>query len=468
MSKPSKRTAPQTGVYNPESIKDVADSLGISSLPDSIASALASDVEYRLHQVIEEAARFMRHGKRTTLTTADIDQALKVLNIEPLYGHTSHNPPTFRKALPFPNAAAAGTVYFVEDEEIDFDRVLREEKIALPKSVSWTAHWLAVEGVQPNVPENPPVIPQEGDRPPPTDARVNGVEVTPSGGVTKVLDTQPHAQQQLVKQVLSRELQLYYSRLTSSLLPASSDETKRAAALSSLQSDAGLQALLPYIIRWVNESVVGVLKAGGASTQDGATLEIMLQVIAALMQNTTLFVEPYLHQLLPPLLSLLLHNSLPPTQSAVLRSSAAQTLARLLQQYATTYPSLSPRIMKTLLLALVSQDKGANVGTRAGAIRGLVAVGKEAVRKGLVESGGVRIIGQDIANGASGAASLEDIVMDALKILRPGSDTLGDAMTEPLYEDAELMERLKLLVGDHFAQKLGILGDRELATGILG
>jgi len=33
--------------------QDVADSLGVVSLPEPVASALASDVEYRIHQVIE-------------------------------------------------------------------------------------------------------------------------------------------------------------------------------------------------------------------------------------------------------------------------------------------------------------------------------------------------------------------------------------------------------------------------------
>ena len=107
---------------------------------------------------LQEAARFMR---RTTMTTSDIDQALRVLNIEPFYGHSAHNPPTFRRASPFPQLPSAGPVYFVEDEEIDFDRVLREEKITLPKGVSWTAHWLAVEGVQPLIPENPSAIPRD-------------------------------------------------------------------------------------------------------------------------------------------------------------------------------------------------------------------------------------------------------------------------------------------------------------------
>src|ERR1700720_4553076 len=146
--------------------QDVAESLGITSLPDAVASSLASDVEYRIHQVVEvrfrmhlamrlmmayvqEASRFMRHARRTTITTSDIAQALRVLNIEPLYGHSPHNPPIFRAALTFPQMQRAVPVYFGEDEEIDFDRVLREEKITLPKGVNWTAHWLAVEGVQP-------------------------------------------------------------------------------------------------------------------------------------------------------------------------------------------------------------------------------------------------------------------------------------------------------------------------------
>ena len=105
---------------------------------------MTSDVEYRIHQVVEvrgilkgtferaahahqEAARFMRHARRTTMTTSDIDQALRVLNIEPLYGHYPHNPPTFRRVGPYPPSQASGSVYFVEDEEIDFTIAEQEE-----------------------------------------------------------------------------------------------------------------------------------------------------------------------------------------------------------------------------------------------------------------------------------------------------------------------------------------------------
>jgi transcription initiation factor TFIID subunit 6 len=169
-----------------------------------------------------------------------------------------------------------------------------------------------VEGVQPLIPENPPAIPREPAEPDATKAGAalgvggarsnlsSGLGVTTTAGTQAQTQskTQQLQQQQLVKQVLSRELQLYYTRLTASLQPATpadADQEKRAAALASLRHDAGLQALLPYLVRWVGEGVVGVLRGDEAMQVDGdgATLEVYIDVIGALLDNSTLFVEPY-------------------------------------------------------------------------------------------------------------------------------------------------------------------------------
>ncbi|CAL1712176.1 unnamed protein product [Somion occarium] len=470
MSKQKARAtnAQLTGLYKPEAVKDVAESLNITGLSDAIASALASDVEYRIHQVVEEAGRFMRHARRTTITTSDIDQALRVLNIEPLYGHFPHNPPTFRRAPPFPQAPSVGTVYFVEDEEIDFDRVIREEKITMPKGVNWTAHWLAVEGVQPLIPENPPAIPRDIEGEPsgikrePSTARPGGLfpPTPPSSDRPSPMQGAKKQQQPLVKQVLSRELQLYYTRLTSSLLPPSSDDTKRNAALASLRNDAGLQALLPYLVRWVGEGVVNALKGGVQTDNDGRVLGVLLDVIGAILDNPTLFVEPYLHQLLPPILSTLLHSTLPPTYATYLRTTASQILSRVLRQHSTTYPSLSPRIMKTLLLALISPGK--SKGTREGAIRGLMGVGKEAVRKGLVEGGGAKVVGSECMPGEQ--SPVVDSVIAALKVLHPPS---SHPLPLNTYADTDqpLITQLQETLGEFFAEQL--LFDRDWAAGIL-
>lgn len=71
MSKPKPKAAQaqHAGIYKADAVKvvfifvrstyskyppkDVAESLGIANLPDAVSSALASDVEYRIHQVVE-------------------------------------------------------------------------------------------------------------------------------------------------------------------------------------------------------------------------------------------------------------------------------------------------------------------------------------------------------------------------------------------------------------------------------
>jgi transcription initiation factor TFIID subunit 6 len=71
-------------LFPTDTIKDVADSLGIQSLSADAAKQLAMDVEYRIQEVVQEALKFMRHSKRTVLSPADISSALRTLNIEVL------------------------------------------------------------------------------------------------------------------------------------------------------------------------------------------------------------------------------------------------------------------------------------------------------------------------------------------------------------------------------------------------
>lgn len=59
----------------------------------------------------------------------------------------------------------------------------------------------------------------------------------------------------LVKHVLSKELQMYYERITSAVL--SQDEVLRATGISSLQNDPGLHQLLPYFVQLVAEKASG-------------------------------------------------------------------------------------------------------------------------------------------------------------------------------------------------------------------
>ena len=121
-------------VWNPDNVRDVAESVGISSLNEEAVRALSQEVEYRVGQVIVEAMRFMHQGKRTVLGTQDISQALRVLDVEPLYGYESTRPLRFGEASLGPGQP----LFYVEDEEIDFEKLINAPLPKVPRDMSFT------------------------------------------------------------------------------------------------------------------------------------------------------------------------------------------------------------------------------------------------------------------------------------------------------------------------------------------
>lgn len=67
-----------------ESMKMMAESVGVAGLSDAAAKEVADEINFRLKTVIQDAIKFMHHGKRKKLSTGDIDHALKIKNIEVL------------------------------------------------------------------------------------------------------------------------------------------------------------------------------------------------------------------------------------------------------------------------------------------------------------------------------------------------------------------------------------------------
>lgn len=286
-------------VWSPDNIRDIAESVGITSLNDEVLHSLCSDIEYRLSQVLEEALKFMRHAKRNTLSTQDIALALRSLDVEPLYGYESTRPLRFGEASIGPGQP----LFYVEDEEIDFEKLINAPLPKVPREISFTgnmtnhifqmltdtivAHWLAIEGVQPSIPQNP------------TTADSRNQELVPKGhgvnpNLAAINGTDNITVKPQVKHILSKEIQLYFEKVCNALLDEASQESQDAA-LASIRSDPGLHQLVPYFVQFIAEKVTHNLT-------NLFVLEKTLQFTFAMLQNESLYVDPYvcLYSLLKP------------------------------------------------------------------------------------------------------------------------------------------------------------------------
>lgn len=230
----------------------------------------------------------MTHSRRQKLSVDDINAALKNRNMDPLYGFEPTEPLAFRAV---PNTG----LFYVPNEELDIEAILQEPLPKAPQPMCLTSHWLAIDGVQPQIPQNPTIIDRNAIGEPVKDAPVATTAANKK-------DLQEDAEiKPLVKHVLSKELQLYYDTLISDLLDGSAEglteySAGALSAIAALKNDAGIQQLLPYFIQFVAETVP-------KSLASGLRLRMTMDVVCSLLHNEHLFIEPYLHQLMPPLLT---------------------------------------------------------------------------------------------------------------------------------------------------------------------
>ncbi|KAG6038459.1 hypothetical protein E4U41_004162 [Claviceps citrina] len=365
--------APQPKLlWNSENVKDVAESVGINSLNDEALKALTQDVEYRIGQVIIEALRLMRAARRTTLTVNDVSLALKVLDVEPLYGYDSTRPLRFGEASLGPGQP----LFYIEDEEVDFEKLINAPLPRVPRDMSFTAHWLAIEGVQPSIPQNP------------TTAESRSQELLPKGpganpALAALAGSDNVAVRPSVKHIVSKELILYFDKIQAAILDDNPDEEVvrlRQAALGSVRNDPGLHQLVPYFINFIMDRVTHHL-------DDTFTLRQMMELTNALIENKSLFLDPYASSLSAPALTCLMARKLGADDDGVdairdqyeLRQLAASLVGRIARKYSSSNALLRPKLTRTCLKYFLDPTKPPPV--LYGAIFGLLeAGGPEAIR----------------------------------------------------------------------------------------
>ncbi|KAI9588336.1 transcription initiation factor TFIID subunit 6-like isoform X6 [Glossina fuscipes] len=361
-----------------ESMKVIAESIGVGSLPDDAAKELAEDVSFKIKRIVQDAAKFMHHSKRDRLVLSDIDHALKVRNVEPQYGFTAND------FVPFRFASGGGReLHFIEEKEMDLTEIVQCNVPKVPLDITLRTHWLAVDGIQPTIPENPPPLSkdlQALDSVNPVVKLDQGITKDTAGKpatgkIHKLRNVETVHVKQLATHELSVEQQLYYKEITEACV--GSDEPRRGEALQSLASDPGLHEMLPRMCTFIAEGVkVNVVQ------NNLALLIYLMRMVKALLDNPSLYLEKYLHELIPSVTTCIVSKQLcmrPELDNHwALRDFASRLMAQICKTFNTSTNNLQTRVTRIFSKAL--QNDKTHLSSLYGSIAGLSELGGEVIK----------------------------------------------------------------------------------------
>jgi len=352
-----------------ESVRMMAESVGISGLNEEIVHLLNADMEFRLKEVVQDAIKFTTHAKRRKMIPSDIDHALRAKNIEPLYGFAC------TEYIPFKHTSGGGKeLFFQEEQELDLAEMVSAPLPRVSIEPTLRSHWLAVNGVQPAIPYNPTPISLEEQQKESLHHELNYSKSEDGFKGDGSLQDWPKLKQVQVTHSLSLEQQLYYKEMTESCIGGS--DSKRQEALVNLSTDTGLYQLLPYFSNFIAEGI-----RVNISQRKLNMLKFLMKMAKALADNSNIYLEKCLHELVPAILSCLLGKQLCMRPEAEdhwsVRDFAAKIVAVFCKKFSNPSNSLQTRVIRIYSKALLDTTKGLSV--HYGAVMGLVELGQDAV-----------------------------------------------------------------------------------------
>lgn len=364
-----------------------------TTMQPAARSTLVDLVQEHLSDIVRDAVAVQRHSKRARLHegivrrrlhAADVNMALQLAGSEKLYA-TAIVPPN-------PEDATKGVPL------ADFLRTSSERMPAPPSEVACHLQWLAVDGTN--------VQSTAGT----TGAAATTNKTTTSGSTGDAAAADPSQQQpqqqqdgslrvhQLQSRLLSEDLQLYYSRVTAAMERGSATQVAREqqdSVLASVASDAGLQELVPFLVRYCQQELFRHIaqttdnddgsnrtSTSTSTTTSSQHCRTLVRLALALLRNPHLHTELHLHELLPALVTCVVAQRLPAHEHWALRSEAAVCLYTACDLFGSEYVTLQPRVLETLWEA----TQGESLPSRYGGTVAIALFGSRAVDAFLLPS----------------------------------------------------------------------------------
>ncbi|XP_017044084.1 transcription initiation factor TFIID subunit 6 [Drosophila ficusphila] len=172
---------------------------------------------------------------------------------------------------------------------------------------------------------------------------------------------------------LTKEQQSFYELVTEACVGTS--ESRRQRALQTLATDPSLEVLLPSLSKFIADAV-----SVNVTQQNLPLLLYVMRMVRAILGNRRLSFLPYLHMILPAVLSCLLTkhacSSAGSDDHWALREYSGNVMAQIVRHFDASDNSILPRVIGIYKKALKMQP----LTTVFGAVIGLGKLGNHAVR----------------------------------------------------------------------------------------
>jgi len=335
----------------------------------------------------------------------------------------------------------------IRDPVVPIETVLRKPLPSPPWEAGLRFHWLAIDGKQPNIPENVPML-RSKRRPkrrkkdilsPEPEVDANAVADMNQKGPADATDATQQAPGGVLvkaplKHVLSRELNIYLNKIMSVLegtAPHSGDRTNlMESILTSLKLDAGLQPLAPYLCNMFADQIWNQCGLQNSSHQkssdrfDPSKLNAFLRAVECIASNRTLDLSWYLHELVPAVADAALDVPYLQIDKSIKKEERLRRLnrkyrwdqrelaAKAIATICVWYPEVAPRIQKQYVQGLKSSPES-KLPTIFGSVMGLAYQGSRAIQTLLLPNM-VPLVRNLVSHGKTCNPRELDIIREAL------------------------------------------------------
>nr|CDS29763.1 transcription initiation factor tfiid subunit 6 [Hymenolepis microstoma] len=354
-----------------EFFKTCAEINAVTSLHSDGIARLQKHIHFATTALVQRTIRFMEQNRRGTPHLSDIESAAIAMGLEVPYGAASGELIPIRNNVRTVPGTPCKTLLIKKDEEVDVQSLLRRQINPVIYDVSLSAHWLAIEGVQPACPQNPsPAFlskmqmiagTQTHKSIPPgqisgtllakteSDSQANGDDKSRVDERTRNAVFLDALHIDRYPSEISLEMMGFFRELTEGIVGA--NESRRKDALENALVDTGIQPLVPHLIAFITEGV-----RMNSVHSNLAILIYLVRLAKCLIDNNNVCLKPYLQDLLPSIITCVLCRQVcakPLSDNHwALRDFSAKQLVSICTKYNTAQNLLLSRVSKLIYRVL--------------------------------------------------------------------------------------------------------------------